>query len=59
MPIEPEPTPELSQALKEYESIFGDFPPIFGYPEDDLLPALQKSINDKTALPGYDDIINK
>ena len=53
------PTPDTIQATKEYESVFGEFPPLFGYPDSDLLIALKKAIKAKTPMPGYDEVINK
>ena len=52
------PEPEFVQALKEYESIFGETPPMFGYPDDILFIALKKAIKTKTPMPGYDEVIN-
>jgi len=44
---------------KKYESMFGNHPPVFGYPEDELLIALEKSLETKTPMRGYDEVIDE
>ena len=51
-------TSENADLSKRYENMFGQFPPVFGYPDDELFEALSKSLETKTPLRGYDDIIN-
>ena len=50
---------KLEIAWREYEKMFGEQPPIFGYDEEDILPAIEKAIETKTPMPGMDEIIEK
>jgi hypothetical protein len=52
-------TNEIADLSKKYESMFGDFPPVFGYPDDELLAALNKALQTKSPMRGYDEIINE
>ena len=50
---------EIIPLEQEYESTFGVHPPIFGYPDDELLDALKNALDTKTPMRGYDEIINE
>lgn len=52
------PEPKIIQATKEYELLFGKHPPIFGYPDDDLLIELKKALKTQSPMRGYHEIIN-
>ena len=50
---------DLGLAMNEYEKKFGDMPPIFGYPEDEILVAINKALDTGTEMPGWDKVIEK
>ena len=50
---------EIIPLEKEYQSTFGVHPPTFGYPDNELLEALKNSLDTKTPMRGYDEIINE
>ena len=52
-------TNEIADLSKKYESMFGEFPPVFGYPDDELFEALNKALKTKTPMRGYDEVINE
>ena len=39
--------------------MFGENPPIFGYNDDDILPAIKKALKTRTPMPGMHEIIEK
>ena len=43
----------------KYEKLFDEKPPIFGYKEEDILPAIIKALETKKPMPGMDEIIEK
>ena len=43
----------------KYEQLFGEKPPIFGYEEEDILPAIIKALETKKPMPGMHEIIEK
>ena len=49
----------LKKAWEKYENLFGENPPVFGYSEEDILPAIHKAIETKIPMPGMDEIIEK
>ena len=50
---------EIVPLEQQYQSTFGVHPPTFGYPNDELLEALKNSLDTKTPMRGYDEIINE
>jgi len=50
---------ELEIAWSEYEKLFGEKPPIFGYEEEEILPAIIKALEKKKPMPGMHEIIEK
>ena len=46
-------------AWDKYKKMFGEYPPIFGYEEEDILPAINKAIETKKPMLGMDEIIEK
>ena len=46
-------------AWEKYKKMFGGYPPVFGYEEDDILPAIIKAIETKKPMPGMHEIIEK
>ena len=46
-------------AWDKYEQMFGEYPPVFGFEEEDILPAIIKAIETKKPMPGMDEIIEK
>jgi len=50
---------KIIQLEQEYITMFGEDPPVFGYPDDELLAALRKALDTKTPMRGYDEIINE
>ena len=50
---------KIIQLEQEYITMFGEHPPVFGYPDDELLAALRKALDTKTPMRGYDEIINE
>ena len=51
--------PEFDIAWDKYERMFGEKPPIFGYNDDDILPAIKKALKTRTPMPGMHEIIEK
>ena len=43
----------------KYKNMFGEYPPVFGYPDDLLEQSLIESLESKTPMKGYDEILNK
>lgn len=43
----------------KYKNMFGEYPPIFGYPDDLLERSLTESLENKTPMKGYDEVLNK
>ncbi len=54
----PKPIP-MDTAWNKYEQLFGEQPPVFGYDEEDILPAINKAIETNTPMPGMDEVIEK
>ena len=50
---------DLLDAFKEYKKMFKEKPPIFGYPEEEILPAINKALETKIPMPGMHEIIEK
>ena len=46
-------------AWEKYKKMFGGYPPVFGYEEDDILPAINKAIETKKPMPGMHEIIEE
>ena len=46
-------------AWEKYKKMFGGYPPVFGYEEGDILPAIIKALETKKPMPGMDEIIEK
>ena len=47
----------METVWKKYEQLFGEQPPVFGYDEEDILPAINKAIETNTPMPGMDEVI--
>tara|TARA_R100000734_G_C3318608_1_gene112949 strand:- start:2449 stop:2649 length:201 start_codon:yes stop_codon:yes gene_type:complete len=43
----------------KYKNMFGEHPPIFGYPDDLLEQSLIESLENKTPMKGYDEVLNE
>jgi hypothetical protein len=52
-------TGKIVELEKRYQSMFGNHPPIFGYSDDELLKALEKALETKTPMRGYDEVIDE
>lgn len=50
---------DLETAWKKYEQTFGENPPIFGYEDEAILPAINKALETGEPMPGADEIIRK
>tara|TARA_Y100001935_G_C17030046_1_gene372061 strand:+ start:362 stop:571 length:210 start_codon:yes stop_codon:yes gene_type:complete len=50
---------EIADLQDRYLSFFGEHPPIFGYPEEELLDALKNALETETPMRGYDEILNE
>ena len=50
---------DFGTAWDKYEKMFGENPPIFGYDEEDILPAINKALETKKRMPGMHEIIEK
>ena len=46
-------------AWEKYKKMFGGYPPVFGYEEEDILPAIIKAIETKKPMPGMNEIIEE
>ena len=46
-------------AWEKYKNMFGGYPPVFGYEEEDILPAIIKAIETKKPMPGMNEIIEE
>ena len=49
----------LKDVFEKYEKMFDESPPIFGYPKEDILPAIKKALKTKIPMPGMHEIIEK
>ena len=43
----------------KYKKMFGEYPPVFGYEDEDILPAIIKAIETKKPMIGMHEIIEK
>ena len=50
---------EHHAAWEKYKKMFGGYPPVFGYKEEDILPAIIKALETKKPMPGMHEIIEK
>ena len=50
---------DLRMAWDKYQEMFGENPPVFGYEDEKILPAINKAIETKKPMPGMDEIIEK
>ena len=50
---------DLRMAWDKYQEMFGENPPVFGYEDEEILPAINKAIETKKPKPGMDEIIEK
>ena len=50
---------DLRMAWDKYQEMFGENPPVFGYEDEEILPAINKAIEKKKPMPGMDEIIEK
>ena len=50
---------DLRMAWEKYQEMFGENPPVFGYEDEEILPAINKAIETKKSMPGMDEIIEK
>ena len=50
---------DLRKAWDKYQEMFGENPPVFGYEDEEILPAINKAIETKKPMPGMDEIIEK
>ena len=46
-------------AWEKYKKMFGGYPPVFGYEEEDILPAIIKALETKKPMPGMHEIIEE
>ena len=46
-------------AWEKYKKTFGNYPPVFGYEEEEILPAIIKALETKKAMPGMHEIIEE
>ena len=44
---------------EKYKKMFGEYPPVFGYEEEEILPAIIKALETKKPMPGMHEIIEK
>ena len=50
---------DLRMAWDKYQEMFGENPLVFGYEDEEILPAINKAIETKKPMPGMDEIIEK
>ena len=50
---------DLRMAWEKYQEMFGENPPVFGYEDEEILPAINKAIETKKPMLGMDEIIEK
>ena len=50
---------EQQIAWEKYKKIFGEHPPVFGYEEEEILPAIIKALETKKPMPGMNEIIEE
>ena len=44
---------------EKYKKMFGEYPPVFGYKEEDIPPAIIKALETKKPMPGMHEIIEE
>ena len=49
----------ITELWSKYEQLFGEKPPVFGYEEEDILPAIIKAIETEKPMPGMNEIIEE
>ena len=50
---------DLRMAWDKYQEMFGENPPVFGYEDEEILPAINKALETKKPMSGMDEIIEK
>ena len=50
---------DLRMAWNKYQKMFGENPPVFGYEDEEILPAINKALETKKPMSGMDEIIEK
>ena len=50
---------DLRMAWDKYQEMFGENPPVFGYEDEEILPAINKAIETKKPMPGMHEIIEE
>lgn len=50
---------DMGISMEKYKKKFGEMPPIFGYPEDEILPAIKKALDTGVEMPGLDRVIEE
>ena len=50
---------EYHVAWEKYKQMFGGYPPVFGYEEEKILPAIIKALETKKPMPGMHEIIEE
>ena len=50
---------DMGISMKKYKKKFGEMPPIFGYPEDEILPAIKKALDTGVEMPGWNEVIEE
>ena len=50
---------DLRMAWDKYQEMFGENPPVFGYEDEEILPAINKAIEPKKPMPGMHEIIEE
>ena len=53
------PSLELEDVWFTYQQMFGEKPPIFGYEDKDVFPAIIKAIKTKTPIVPMNELIEK
>ena len=44
---------------EKYKKMIGEYPPVFGYEEEEILPAINKALETKKPMPGMHEIIEE
>jgi hypothetical protein len=50
---------DLKESWDKYVQMFVEKPPIFGYEDEEILPAINKAIETGNPMPGADEVIKK
>lgn len=50
---------DMGISMEKYKNKFGEMPPIFGYPDNEILPAIKKALDTGVEMLGWNEVIEE